>query len=125
MHPHNDAIVVRAQVANNMVRRVIIDNGSSTDILFKEALDRMDVSEIHPTPVKTPLFGFAGECVYTEGSINLLVTFGHEGGAQITRLVNFLIVDRPSAHNAIIGRPTLNKLRAVTSTYHLLVKSRR
>uniref|UniRef100_A0A2N9FPR8 Integrase catalytic domain-containing protein n=1 Tax=Fagus sylvatica TaxID=28930 RepID=A0A2N9FPR8_FAGSY len=28
----------------------------------------------------------------------------------------------PQAYNAIIGRPTLNRLRAVTSTYHLLLK---
>ncbi|KAL5548398.1 hypothetical protein UlMin_003629 [Ulmus minor] len=36
--------------------------------------------------------------------------------------VDFVLVDCPSPYNAIIGRPTLNKIRAVTSTYHLLVK---
>ena len=36
--------------------------------------------------------------------------------------VNFLVVDYSSAYNAIIGRPTLNALRATTSIYHLLVK---
>jgi hypothetical protein len=36
--------------------------------------------------------------------------------------VEFLVVDCLSAYNVIIGRPTLNKLRAVTSTYHLLVR---
>ena len=41
---------------------------------------------------------------------------------QLTREVNFLMVDYSSAYNAIIGQPTLNAWRAVTSTYHLLVK---
>jgi hypothetical protein len=40
---------------------------------------------------------------------------------QVMTSVKFLVVDCPSAYNVIIGRPTLNKLRAVTSTYHLLV----
>ena len=39
-----------------------------------------------------------------------------------TVMVDFLVVDQPSAYNAIIGRPGLNKLRAATSTYHLMMK---
>ena len=41
---------------------------------------------------------------------------------QITKEVNFLIVDCSSSYNAITGRPTLNSWKAVTSTYHLSVK---
>ena len=41
---------------------------------------------------------------------------------QITREVNFLVVDCSSLYNAIIGRPTLNSWKAITSTYHLSVK---
>ena len=32
------------------------------------------------------------------------------------------MVDCSSSYNAIIGRPTLNSWKAVTSTYHLLIK---
>ena len=41
---------------------------------------------------------------------------------QITKEVNFLVVDCSSSYNAIIRRPTLNSWKAVTSTYHLSVK---
>ena len=41
---------------------------------------------------------------------------------QITKEVNFLVVDYSSSYNAIIGRPTLNSWKAITSTYHLNVK---
>ena len=41
---------------------------------------------------------------------------------QVTKNLNFLVVDCSSSYNAIIGRPTLNSWKAVTSTYHLLVK---
>ena len=41
---------------------------------------------------------------------------------QITKEVNFLVVDYSSSYNAIIERPTLNSWKAITSTYHLSVK---
>ena len=41
---------------------------------------------------------------------------------QITRDVTFLVVDCSSAYNGILGRPTLNSWKAVTSTYHLMIK---
>ena len=37
-------------------------------------------------------------------------------------MVDFLIVDCLSSYNAILGRPTLNCLKVVTSTYCLKVK---
>jgi hypothetical protein len=37
-------------------------------------------------------------------------------------LVKFLVVDCPSAYNAIIKRPTLNVLEAIVSKIHLVMK---
>ena len=41
---------------------------------------------------------------------------------QVTNQHNFLVVDSPSSYNVIIGRPTLNRWEATTSTYCLKVK---
>ena len=40
----------------------------------------------------------------------------------MTCQLDFLVVDCPSSYNVIIGRPTLNKWKATTSTYYLKVK---
>ena len=55
------------------------------------------------------------------GTITLLVVVGAYL-QHIAKEVNFLVVDCLSSYNAIIGRPTLKKQKAVTSTYHLSVK---
>lgn len=39
-----------------------------------------------------------------------------------TTMVSFVVVDYPSAYNTISRQSTLNKIRVVTSTYHLKMK---
>ena len=68
-----------------------------------------------------PLVGFGGTKVQPLGTISLSVVVGAYP-RQITEDMNFLVVDCSSSDNAIIGRPTLNSWKAITSTYHLSVK---
>ncbi|KAL5541776.1 hypothetical protein UlMin_009486 [Ulmus minor] len=67
------------------------------------------------------LSSFTGDSISSEGILNLPVELG-SSPCQHIQAVNFVLVDCPSPYNAIIGRPTLNKIRAVTSTYHMLIK---
>ena len=69
----------------------------------------------------SPLVGFGGMKVHLVGTITLPVVVAAYP-QQVTRNINFLVVDCSSSYNAIIGRPTLNNWKAVTSTYHLSVK---
>ena len=72
-------------------------------------------------PTNAPLVGFGGTKVYPLGAVTLLVTIG-DYPQQITKDVTFLFVNCSSAYNSIIGRPTLNSWKAITSTYHLMIK---
>ena len=71
--------------------------------------------------VNSPLVGFGGIKAKPVGTVTLTVVVGAYP-QQVTKDVNFLLVDCSSSYNAIIGRPTLNNWKAVTSTYHLSVK---
>ena len=68
-----------------------------------------------------PLVRFGGTKVYRLGAVTLPITIG-DYPQQITRDVTFLVVDCSFIYNAIIGLPTLNSWKAITSTYHLMVK---
>ena len=72
-------------------------------------------------PFTSALVSFTGDRIIPRGIINLTVIAGTYL-AQVTKEIDFLIVDCPSTYNIILGRPRLNRLRAVTSTYYLKVK---
>ena len=120
-HPHDDAIVITLLIADYTTRRVLVDNESSADILYYPAFQQMNLGRNQLRPVNSPLVGFGGMKVQPVGTISLPVVVGAYP-QQITKSVDFLVVDCSSSYNAIIGRPTLNSWKAVTSTYHLLVK---
>ena len=75
-HPHDDPLVIKAVVANKKVHRVLVDNGSSVDIIFASAFDKMNIGREKLEPVNTHLRGFSGEKVLSLGSIQLVLTLG-------------------------------------------------
>ena len=120
-HPHDDPLVVRAVVANKIVHRVLVDNESSADIIFVSAFDKMGIGRENLDPINTHLRGFSGEKVLPLGSIQLVLTLG-EPPCQAKTTARFLIVDAPSAYNMLLGRPSLNAIKAIPSAYHMMIK---
>ena len=120
-HPHDDVIVITLFIADYTTRRVLVDNGSSVDILYYPAFQQMRLGRDQLCLVNSPLVGFRGMKVQLVGIITLSMVVGAYP-KQITKEVNFLVVDCSSSYNAIIGKLTLNGWKEVTSTYHLSVK---
>ena len=108
-------------IANNNVHRILVDNKSSVDILYFQAFERMrlKVSNLKPSP--NHVYGFTGDLVVPLGVISLPMALG-EYPKQSCTMVDFLVIDQPSAFNAISGIPSLRELGAVTSIHHLLMK---
>ena len=57
-HPHDDLLVMRAVGANKTIHRVLVDNGSSADIIFSSAFDKMGIGREKLDPVSTYVHGF-------------------------------------------------------------------
>ncbi|GAV77313.1 hypothetical protein CFOL_v3_20784, partial [Cephalotus follicularis] len=105
--PHDNLVVVTLLVELFTMKRILIDSGSSADILSKHAFDQLGIPADQLQPVKTPLVGFAGETIHPLGSINMSVVAG-TSPRQTQIEMTFLVVDTPSPYNAIVGRPGLN-----------------
>ena len=119
--PHNDPLVIMLTIEGFNTKRVLVDNGSSTDIIYLPAFQQLKLDPKRLRPFYSPLVNFSGDRVYPRGIVTLTVTMGTYS-VQLTRQLDFLVMDCPSSYNVIIGRPTLNKWKAATSTYCQKVK---
>ena len=120
-HPHDSPLVIKVIIANNTIHKVLVDNGSSAEIIFASAFDKISIGREKLGLVNACLRGFSIERVMPLGLIQLVLTLG-DPPCQATTTVRFLIVDAPSAYNILLGRPSLNAIRAIPSAYHLVIK---
>jgi len=56
-----------------------------------------------------------------KGYVDLRTTFRDKEDAK-TIFIRYIVVNAPSSYNLLLGRPSLNKLKAVVSTVHLKMK---
>ncbi|CAA0843037.1 Unknown protein, partial [Striga hermonthica] len=118
--PHNDALVVTAEIANYDVERILVDTGSSADIMFYECFRKMDLG-MEITPITTSLFGFSGAEVVPLGEVQLTMALGTPPLRKV-KAVRFVVVKADSAYNVILGRPSLNSFQVAVSTYCMKMK---
>ncbi|XP_021864820.2 uncharacterized protein [Spinacia oleracea] len=114
---HHDGLVMSLPIGNALIKRILVDNESSANVLFLEALQEMGLEEKNIIKRSTVLVGFSGESLRTVGEISL-PTYA-EGVNVMTK---FNVVDCPSAYNVILGQPWIHKMKAVPSTYHQSIK---
>ncbi|VFQ69366.1 unnamed protein product [Cuscuta campestris] len=118
---HNDPLVITMDINGVDVARVLVDHGSSVNILYLETFQKLRLCQTQLEPLKTPLSGFTGDTVEAEGSIVLLVELG-SGEKTVWKKMRFIVVDIKCVHNAILGRLGINKVGAVISMPHLCMK---
>ncbi|KAL2455452.1 Uncharacterized protein Adt_47276 [Abeliophyllum distichum] len=61
--PHDDALVIVADIADFDVKRILVDNGSAADVISWEVFLGLKISPSKIKPVTTPLYGFRGATV--------------------------------------------------------------
>ncbi|XP_056692047.1 uncharacterized protein [Spinacia oleracea] len=118
IYPHDGPMVLALNVANRKIHRILIDGGSSANILFWPAFQELQIDDNHIKPVNYPVICFTWVSVVPEGIVSLPVQVG-QGRDIKDVMVDFMIVKVPAAYNAILGRPFIHDAGAVVSTYHL------
>jgi hypothetical protein len=118
---HNDAMVIEVNIAGWVIGKVLVDNGSSVDILFLKTFEKMNPSQHMLDPPEYPLQGFVGKPIKPVGKISLPISFGDLENAR-TKSLTFDVVDIYHPYLTIFGRGFMNKFDAVIRQQFLCMK---
>ena len=117
IQPHDDALVVTLKISGYNVRRVMIDQGSATEIMYPDLFKRLKLKPENLTAYSSPMVSFEGKMVIPKGHIRLPV----QTSSDVVK-VDFIMVNAFSLYTAIIGQPWLYTLGTVSSTLYQKVK---
>ncbi|XP_028094420.1 uncharacterized protein LOC114294484 [Camellia sinensis] len=111
------ALVVTLCVKNFDIKRILIDQGSSCEIMYNEIFKQLKLKDKDLAPATSPLVYFNSMTEWPIGMIILLVRAG-----TMTKQVEFWVLKVLSTCNIILGRVWLQAMRAVASTYHQVMR---
>ncbi|RDX74507.1 hypothetical protein CR513_45737, partial [Mucuna pruriens] len=100
-----------------MITKVLIDNGSSFNVLPKATLDKM--SSIHVQLMASPMVvrAFDGSRRDVMGEVTLPIRIG-----PTLFNIAFQVMDIHPAYSCLLGRPWIHEARVVPSSLHQKVK---
>ena len=113
IQPHDDALVVTLRIGGYDVKRVMIDQGSAIEIMYPDLYKGLGLKPENLTTYSSPLVSFEGKMVIPKGKIRLPV----KADTDMVE-VDFIVVDAFSPYTAIMGRPWLHSLGAISSILH-------
>ena len=117
IQPHDDALVVTLRIGGYDVKRVMIDQGSATEVMFSDLDKGLSLKLENLMAYSSPLVSFEGKMAVPKRQIKLPM----QDGTDVVE-VDFIVVDAFSPYTAIMGRPWLHTLGAVSFTLHQKVK---
>ena len=117
IQPHDDTLVVTAWINGFIVKRLLIDQGSGAEVIYPDLFKGLGLKNEDVSKYDTPLVGFNGRMVISEGQISLPVNME---GKEVT--VTFIVVALYSPYTVTFERPWIYAIGAVLSTLHVKVK---
>ena len=107
IQPHDDALVVTAWINGFLVKRVMVDQGSGADVMYPDLFKGLRLRKEDLMKHTLPLVRFDGKVVIM-------------GGKEVA--VTFTIVSSFPPYTAILERPWIHSIRAISSTLHVKIK---
>ena len=121
-NPGQLALVVEAQVGGYKFTKVLMDGGSSINILYYDTFHRMGLTDKNLKPSNTVFHEVVpSKSAYLVGKIELEVAFGDEYDSRAEKLT-FEVVKIRSPYHALFGWPAYAKFIARPCYVYLQLK---
>ncbi|XP_058741044.1 uncharacterized protein LOC131613387 [Vicia villosa] len=114
---HNRALHISVECKGTMLSRVLVDNGSSLNVLPKSSLMRLDYSGVEIRPSELTVRAFDGSKRSVFGEVDLPIVIGPQ-----LFTITFFVMDIHPSYSCLLGRPWIHAAGAVTSTLHQKLK---
>ncbi|XP_047172662.1 uncharacterized protein LOC124840622, partial [Vigna umbellata] len=114
---HNKALHISVKCLDHAIARVLIDNGSSLNVMPKVTLEKLPYDVIHLKPSTMIVRAFDGSKRDVMGEIDLPVQVG-----PCVFQITFQVMDIHPAYSCLLGRPWIHSAGVVPSTLHQKLK---
>ena len=95
------------------MKRVLVDQGSAVEIMYPDLYKGLNLKPEDLTAYDSPLVSFEGKTITPKGQIRLPI----QTGSDVVE-VDFIVVDAYLPYTALVAKPWLHALEAVSSTLH-------
>ena len=113
IQPYDDALVVTLKIGGYDMRRVLVDQGSAVEIMYLDLYKGLNLKPEDLMAYESPLVSFEGKTVIPKSQIRLPI----QTDSEVVE-VDFIIVNSYSPYTAIMVRPWLHALGAISFTLH-------
>ncbi|XP_066361242.1 uncharacterized protein [Miscanthus floridulus] len=109
-------------ISTKRITKVLIDGGSSLNIMYAKMLDEMGIDWTCICPIRAPFHsGMPRKQAVPLGQINLPVTFRDPSNYR-TKILTFKVVGFPETYHAILGCPCYVRLMGIPNYTYLNLK---
>jgi hypothetical protein len=114
---HNKALHISMECRDTVLSHVLVDTGSSLNVLPKRALSKLEVEGLVLKPSDLIVRAFDGSKRSVFGEVELPILIGSQTFNTV-----FYVMDISPSYSCLLGRPWIHNAGAVSSTLHQKIK---
>ncbi|XP_025628310.1 uncharacterized protein [Arachis hypogaea] len=113
--PENPPMLITARVGTGLVKRILVDTGTDSNIMFRNVFDALGLKDADLSTHQHGVIGLGVHFLKPDGIKSLPISVGHVQGRR-SAMAEFVVLQYSTAYNIILGRKMINDIEAIINT---------